>query len=570
MIRSLSTAMAVSALFAQLLPAQVTQFGAACPSGNATTPQIAVLGAPFAGSPFTIEVTGPPGKTAYLILGFSNTTWGGTPLPFSFAPFGSPGCQGFVAPDFTVSLPLDAQGRASVPIPPVLPAGGRLFAQALILFGNPGLLDGATEAIEIVAMPLSSGPTIASLSVLSGGAGDEVIVRGANFGSGPPTNVCMAVADASDDIQAFLKVTAKTTTEMRATIKAVRPGAVAGRLGFINGTGQTAALPNIPGATATRPAWNWGQAAVTPANMGMSSQQFLPTERLDAGGGCAPCADGYAWFDEQNGQFTATLPDLCDGVRFGVVASEFWWYDQQGNYHRIEYQVEEVWTCGMNDAARANYLAFMLSFRLAQYGLQAFAPNATTIQISVAGGLALSGGTFALSWYYDPATRVATTSGQCDDFASPTEPTSPGAALLAVKAANWPTAVLGDYDEPSPNRFLLDTLPIPAGPGTTIVGMSLHLHLRSNNSQSSNDSVHLVIGGTSFQWSRNIRDLPGAGGTWGSSQVLDVCLDLSALPLAGGGTIDLLAAIEANGALDLMIQDDTTVDCATLTVQRCQ
>lgn len=158
----------------------------------------------------------------------------------------------------------------------------------------------------------------------------------------------------------------------------------------------------------------------------------------------------------------------------------------------------------------------------------------------------------------------------CDDFAAPTEPTSPAAALTALQVANWPTAVLAGYDELSSNRFILESLPLPAGPGTTVVGMSLNIHLRSLGGASSNDSIHLVIAGNTFAWSRNIRDLPGAGGTWAAGQRLDSCLDLARLPLAGGGTIDLTAAVLAAGRLDIMVQDDTAVDRATLTVQRCQ
>lgn len=557
------------------LPAQVTQFGSACPAAGGVLPGISVRGAPFAGAPLVIDVTGPVGKVAYLMLGFSNQSYQGTPLPFPLAAFGNPGCEILVGPQLATSLPLDAQGRASLSIPGVLPAGARLYAQALMLFGPPGtLVDGVTEGIEITVMAPTTQPVIASLSTLSGGVDDEVVVRGANFGSGPATDICMAVADASDRIQAFLKVGARSDTEMRATIKAVRPGAVAGRLGFIRGAGQVTPLPPVPGATASQPSWNWNQPAVAPTNMAMSSQSFLPLQSFtDGGGACVPCQDGMVWFDQQGGQFTATLPDLCDGVIFCLLASEFWWFDNLGNYHRIEFQVEQIAICGMNAAARANYLAFLLSFNLSQYGLSAFAPNANTLNLQVAGGLAFAGGSLALYYKYDPNLRASQTDGICDDFALPTEPASPSASLVAWKNANYPVPPLAPFDHPNSNAFFLHTIPIPAGTGTTITGLSLQLTLRAIGGLANNDSLSLVLqggSGGSFVWGVPITSLPGTGGTWANGQTVDVCLNLANLPASSGGVTSVLAQAIAAGSVDIYIQDDTKVDCATLTVQRCQ
>lgn len=56
-------------------------------------------------------------------------------------------------------------------------------------------------------------------------------------------------------------------------------------------------------------------------------------------------------------------------------------------------------------------------------------------------------------------------------------------------------------------------------------------------------------------------------GTFDTGDVLqDVSLDLKALPLAGGGTLDLIPAINSNGFLDVTLHDDHIVDYVALDV----
>ena len=43
-------------------------------------------------------------------------------------------------------------------------------------------------------------------------------------------------------------------------------------------------------------------------------------------------------------------------------------------------------------------------------------------------------------------------------------------------------------------------------------------------------------------------------------------MDLSALPLAGGGTLNLLPELNSNGYLDVVVSDDSAVDYMKLTV----
>jgi hypothetical protein len=62
--------------------------------------------------------------------------------------------------------------------------------------------------------------------------------------------------------------------------------------------------------------------------------------------------------------------------------------------------------------------------------------------------------------------------------------------------------------------------------------------------------------------------LPGAGGTWNQPQEATFELDLGNLPLSNSGVTDILAELE-KGYLDFLIQDDTAVDFADLSVTPC-
>lgn len=567
----LSTLLITPALTTSLL-AQATQFGNGCVSATSAMPTISLQGAPFANTPLVLDVSGPPGKLAYVMLSFQNQTYANLPLPLDLAAIGNPGCTLLVPPDLAFAVPLNGQGNASITIPALLPANTTLYAQSAILFGQgSSLLDGISEGLQIDMITPTTDPVIGSISQLSGTEGDLLTIRGANFGNGPADNLCMAVMDNTDHIQAFLKVETRNDTEMTASIKVVRPGAVAGNLGFILGSGSNQMLPPVPGASAPQPVWSWRNAAVQPNEMSMSAQTFTPIASLASSQHqCVPCEDGFVWFDVQNGQFTATLPELCDGALFCVYFSEFWWIDNNGDYHRIECQVEQVAICGMTPAARANYLAFMLSINLAADGLSAFAPNANTLTIQANNGAQFSGGSLVMHYKYDAALRVTATDGVCDNFVAPTEPTTVGPNLSAWYTANTPSAPIAVFDTPNADRHFLHTIQIPPGPGTTITGISLHLDLRSNSGLSTNDGISLVVNGGQFVWGLGIANLPEAGGTWTFGQTGEFCLNLADLPASGSGVTSVLAQAIAAGEVDIRIQDDTIVDCVSITVQRCQ
>jgi hypothetical protein len=114
-------------------------FGDGCAGAGGFVPAIGSTGGiPELGNPsFAItlaKATG--GGSAFLVLGASDSSWLGVPLPFDLAPFGAAGCLLRASGDVLIGVPVSGSGAgaglASVPTPiPANPslAGGRAFAQ---------------------------------------------------------------------------------------------------------------------------------------------------------------------------------------------------------------------------------------------------------------------------------------------------------------------------------------------------------------------------------------------------------------------------------------------------------
>lgn len=120
-----------------------TAFGSAC-AGHATPPVIAVDPLATARIGHTLTVLGSGLRSdqpsAVLLVGFSNSTWTGIPLPFDLTPLGLNGCSLRVSIDLLVPAPVTGSGDASWPL--AVPdnrflLGTHVFAQALAL--DPGL-----------------------------------------------------------------------------------------------------------------------------------------------------------------------------------------------------------------------------------------------------------------------------------------------------------------------------------------------------------------------------------------------------------------------------------------------
>ncbi|MEZ6016325.1 MAG: carboxypeptidase-like regulatory domain-containing protein [Planctomycetota bacterium] len=117
------------------------------------------------------------------------------------------------------------------------------------------------------------------------------------------------------------------------------------------------------------------------------------------------------------------------------------------------------------------------------------------------------------------------------------------------------------------DAFFSATLRFGPGPVRAAV---LELELRAMQAMSRNDSLALEFvtakgPGPNFVWNRKLSDLTGLA--WEPEQQASLRLDLARLPLDDGGTYSLLPAL-ADGQLDVVVQDDTTVVDIALRVVR--
>lgn len=563
-------ALGLTALFGHPLLAQVTQFGTSCPASSGNAPTIAFRGAPFANQPLTFDLTGPAGKIAYLMLATSNTQWSGVPLPLSLAGVGNPGCSLLVGPELPAVALFDAQGHASLTLPLALPAGFRVYAQAVGLFGSGNaLIDGATEGLEITMMTPTTQPVIASLSSLTAEEGQSIVIRGANFGSGTELDLCIGSPFGPGTQGAFFRALSRTSTEIVAELISVPPNLGPTPIGFVLGSGSEAAVPTLPGATFGTPAFGWSQPNVTPANMFVSTQtvNLFPSPIADAS--CTPCAGGKVHFNMVAGKLEATLPaTMCDGARFLDINLEPRWTAPNGQLQFVDHHIRNTRTCGLDRDARANLVAFLISFSLASRGVVAFASPGGKITAQRLDGGSFGYGYGSIKYDYPVELQSTRTDGLCDNFAPPTEPTTPSPAVLAWKAATAPAGPVGNFDQPNANYYFLHSAPLPAGPGT-VVGVSLQLTLKALGDLPGNDTISIGVSGGNLVWTLPIASLPGIT-SWASGQTAEVCLDLANLPASSSGVTNVLAQVLAAGGVDIVMQDDSAIDCLCVTVQRCQ
>lgn len=154
------------------------------------------------------------------------------------------------------------------------------------------------------------------------------------------------------------------------------------------------------------------------------------------------------------------------------------------------------------------------------------------------------------------------TSGVADGFALPTEPVSPSAGMLAYIAANYAFPGSRPHDDVSVNRWFATTFTNLRRNGP-ICGATLRMTVRNLGS---NDSMGFMFngpGGTALAtgWGASLASLGVAYNTIGT-----IVLNLGALP--GGG--NLLPTLNAQGFVDVFVQDDSGVDVATLVITQCR
>ncbi len=179
-------------------------------------------------------------------------------------------------------------------------------------------------------------------------------------------------------------------------------------------------------------------------------------------------------------------------------------------------------------------------------------------QVSAAGG----GGTYpgqpgSVYFGHDRRAQV----GEADGFAAPAETTTPSADLAAALVG---TNLVGCDTDPAGGAVATTFVQISA----QVADAKLSLRLRAGADPAA-AADRLVLGfadagGFQEAWSRPLGSdgsdpgLTGAPWSAGADAALD--LELGALPLADGNSVDLLAQMAAHGSLDLVVADHTLVD----------
>ncbi len=172
----------------------------------------------------------------------------------------------------------------------------------------------------------------------------------------------------------------------------------------------------------------------------------------------------------------------------------------------------------------------------------------------------------------NPTAMVFSVGTTNDNFVGP-EPGFPSADLLLRLQAAGVSSFKG-FDNCAVNTFFAHTFTnLPS----CITGATLHVGLRACSS-ALNDNFGLSFTAPSGtlvppSWGRYLGDGNPAPGlfsmSWGAGATGDVVLDLSQLPNADGSTTDLIPTLNAQGLLDLVLQDDSSIDFAVLTVMSC-
>lgn len=154
------------------------------------------------------------------------------------------------------------------------------------------------------------------------------------------------------------------------------------------------------------------------------------------------------------------------------------------------------------------------------------------------------------------------------NFTAPNDPATRSGCLNTA----YPTPGLGwkDFDDMSSNHFFGHTFDnLPKG----IIAATLEICMKPHSDIPGNDSINLCLNGCSppaWAWGSLIANLPGNGGTWNNGEPCQCfTLDLAALPNVGGTGTNILSCLNSRCRLDLLVQDDTAVDHAQLTMTVC-
>jgi hypothetical protein len=188
------------------------------------------------------------------------------------------------------------------------------------------------------------------------------------------------------------------------------------------------------------------------------------------------------------------------------------------------------------------------------------------------------------SWSTPPAlaAEVVLTAGQVDSFVLPADPASPSAVLLTLGLNFQNFDLVAGFNGGLPDRQVAHTFAnLPPG----IDAATLQLRIRAGNDAGVDTDGLLIsfVDATTtvycddVAWGRPFAPYTAAGcfpepdpaglvGSWSAGDTVTLVLDLSALPLAGGGTLNLLPQINSAGFIDVNVSDETGCDFMRLSI----
>lgn len=138
-----------------IIPGLATVFGLAIGIGDGVVPTLSARGVPSIGATLSLDVARARALAPLaLVLGASNTTSGGTALPFDLSTVGAPGCYLLASTDLAFALTASAGGTATLPL--LIPnsqtfRGLHLYQQAFAVdLGANELGISATAGLHVV------------------------------------------------------------------------------------------------------------------------------------------------------------------------------------------------------------------------------------------------------------------------------------------------------------------------------------------------------------------------------------------------------------------------------------
>jgi hypothetical protein len=147
-----------------------------------------------------------------------------------------------------------------------------------------------------------------------------------------------------------------------------------------------------------------------------------------------------------------------------------------------------------------------------------------------------------------------------DMFASGVPERSAPSAVLHDQIARCGYTVTDYFDALAPDKWFAHTMPSMRTEKCVVTTAKLTMRIRAGHALSYNDGIAIRRDGHVL-WSSSIAQLMDDR-IWTAGKTSLLSLDLSALPLGNGSTTTLLPAVQ-NGALDIVLYDDTGIDYLT-------